>query len=107
MGAANAFVPVKAALLPFWLAYAAVCGTAAFGFWLMGHECGHFAFSNNLALQDAVGYFSHTCCLTPYFSWQRSHEVNHMWEGESHVPKVTGDEYGQAMRVFREKVGVW
>ena len=75
--AANAFVPVKAAFLPFWLAYAAVCGTAAFGFWLMGHECGHFAFSNNLALQDAVGFFSHTMCLTPYFSWQRSHAVHH------------------------------
>merc|ERR1712087_743822 len=108
--AANAFVPVKAAFLPFWLAYAAVCGTAAFGFWLMGHECGHFAFSNNLALQDAVGFFSHTMCLTPYFSWQRSHavhhsKVNHMYEGESHVPKETGDGYAHYMRIFRSKVG--
>jgi len=108
--AANAFVPVKAAFLPFWLAYAAVCGTAAFGFWLMGHECGHFAFSNNLALQDAVGFFSHTMCLTPYFSWQRSHavhhsKVNHMYEGESHVPKETGDGYAHYMRELRFNCG--
>ena len=87
--AANAFVPVKAAFLPFWLAYAAVCGTAAFGFWLMGHECGHFAFSNNLALQDAVGFFSHTMCLTPYFSWQRSHAVHH-----SKVSRATRERAG-------------
>jgi len=109
---ANAFIPKTLAFLPVWIAYAIFNGTCGFGFWLQGHECGHFAFSKNLALQDACGYFSHTLCLTPYFSWQRSHavhhsRVNHMWEGESHVPKVTGDEYGQAMRAFREKVGVW
>jgi len=107
---ANAFIPVKLAFLPVWLAYAAVCGTAGFGFWLIGHECGHFAFSKNLLLQDAVGFFSHTMCLTPYFSWQRSHavhhsKVNHMYEGESHVPKETGDGYAHYMRIFRSKVG--
>merc|ERR1712032_1269536 len=105
---ANAFIPVKLAFLPVWLAYAAVCGTAGFGFWLIGHECGHFAFSKNLLLQDAVGFFSHTMCLTPYFSWQRSHavhhsKVNHMYEGESHVPKETGDGYAHYMRIFRSK----
>lgn len=108
--AVNAFIPVKLAMLPVWLAYAAVCGTAGFGFWLMGHECGHFAFSNNLVLQDAVGFFSHTMCLTPYFSWQRSHavhhsRVNHMYEGESHVPKETGDGYAHHMRTFRYNCG--
>ncbi len=100
---AHAFIPKTMAFLPAWLAYAAANGTAMFGFWLHGHEAGHFAFSNNLLLQDIVGYISHTCCLTPYFSWQRSHavhhsKVNHMWEGESHVPKVTGDGYAMFMR---------
>ena len=107
---ANAFIPLKMAFLPVWLAYAAVCGTCGFGFWLMGHEAGHFAFSNNLLLQDAVGFFSHTMCLTPYYSWQRSHavhhsKVNHMYEGESHVPKKTGEGYGQFMRNIKEKMG--
>jgi len=100
---ANAFIPKTLAFLPAWIAYAIVNGTCGFGFWLHGHEAGHFAFSNNLVLQDCVGYFAHTCCLTPYFSWQRSHavhhsKVNHMWEGESHVPKVTGDGYAMFMR---------
>jgi omega-6 fatty acid desaturase (delta-12 desaturase) len=107
---ANAFIPMKMAFLPAWIAYGLANGTCMFGFWLMGHECGHFAFSNNLLLQDAVGFFSHTLCLTPYFSWQRSHavhhsKVNHIYEGESHVPKKTGEGYSAFMRVLKEKAG--
>lgn len=107
---ANAFIPMKLAFLPVWIAYGLANGTCMFGFWLMGHECGHFAFSNNLLLQDAVGFFSHTLCLTPYFSWQRSHavhhsKVNHIYEGESHVPKKTGEGYSHYMRVLKEKAG--
>jgi omega-6 fatty acid desaturase (delta-12 desaturase) len=71
--------------------YAIVTGTVATGVWVVAHECGHGAFSDNKLLQDAVGYIFHTICLVPYFSWQRSHKVhhsrtNHLEEGETHVP---------------------
>ena len=108
---ANAYIPVKLAFLPLWLAYAAVCGTAGFGFWLIGHEAGHGAFSENALLQDVCGYISHTLCLTPYFSWQRSHavhhsRVNHLIEGESHVPDLTGSKpYIRAMHWIKGKAG--
>ena len=106
------------------------------------------AFSNNLALQDAVGFLPHHV-PHPYFSWQRSHavhhskvsratreragghllrleewrsdtsfrplfrwsliptreQVNHMYEGESHVPKETGDGYAHYMRELRFNCG--
>ena len=107
---ANAFIPLELAFLPLWLAYAALNGTAAFGFWLIGHEAGHGAFSDSLWLQDAVGYFAHSLCLVPYFSWQRSHavhhsRVNHMTEGETHVPNPTDDWFAGAMHALKERAG--
>mmetsp|Transcript_11509 Transcript_11509/g.13584 ORF Transcript_11509/g.13584 Transcript_11509/m.13584 type:complete len:473 (+) Transcript_11509:49-1467(+) len=78
--------------LPFWTAYSAVTGTVAMGLWVLAHECGHGAFSKNKKLQDAVGYIIHSIMLVPYYSWQRSHAVhhlytNHMELGETHVPE--------------------
>ena len=86
-------IPLKLAALPLWLLYAAVTGTTAMGMWVLAHECGHGAFSDNRLLQDAVGFVLHSLLLVPYFSWQRSHAVhhartNHIYEGETHVPTV-------------------
>lgn len=52
--------PIKQlAMLPAWIAYAVVCGTVATGAWVVAHECGHGAFSNNKTLQDSVGFILH------------------------------------------------
>lgn len=85
------FIPLKLAMAPLWLLYSAVTGTVATGMWVVAHECGHGAFSDNKTIQDAVGYLFHTLLMVPYFSWQRSHAVhhsktNHLTEGETHVP---------------------
>jgi fatty acid desaturase len=71
-------------------------GTVATGMWVVAHECGHRAFSDNTKLQNVVGYIFHTVLMVPYFSWQRSHAVhhartNHMSEGETHVPYAVSD----------------
>ena len=82
------------AATPLWLAWGAVTGTVWTGMWVVAHECGHGAFSDNRKLQDAVGYLLHSVLLVPYFSWQRSHAVhhantNHITKGETHVqPRV-------------------
>jgi len=88
---AAAFLPMTIAWLPAWAAYWYVAGTIWTGCWVIAHECGHNAFSDNKVLQDTVGYILHTVLLVPYFSWQRSHAVhhsktNHVLEGETHVP---------------------
>lgn len=85
------FLPLTMAFLPAWMAYWYVAGTIWTGAWVVAHECGHGAFSDNRLLQDTVGYILHTVLLVPYFSWQRSHAVhhsktNHVFEGETHVP---------------------
>jgi len=86
------FDPSNVFTWPLWTAYSAVTGTVAMGLWVLAHECGHGAFSKNKKLQDAVGYIIHSIMLVPYFSWQRSHAVhhlytNHMELGETHVPE--------------------
>jgi fatty acid desaturase len=78
------------------IAAAPRAGTVATGMWVVAHECGHRAFSDNERLQNAVGYVFHTLLLVPYYSWQRSHAVhhartNHMSEGETHVPYAVSD----------------
>jgi len=69
------------------------------GHWVVAHECGHGAFSDNRFVQDLVGYVLHSALLVPYFSWQRSHAVhhahtNHITKGETHVPMVVGARAG-------------
>jgi len=75
----------------FWGIYAAVQGTLLTGLWVIGHECGHGAYSESAMLNDAVGFVVHTLLLVPYFAWQFTHGkhhkyTNHLTKGESHVP---------------------
>jgi len=107
---AYAFLPLKLAYLPAWLAYAWVTGTVATGVWVAAHECGHGAFSDNKTLQDTVGYVLHSLLLVPYFSWQRSHAVhhartNHIEEGETHVPMRATEADGAGALKLKEMLG--
>ncbi len=88
-------IPLTKAMIPVWILYAFLSGTTAMGFWVLAHECGHGAFSDNRRLQTFVGYVLHSMLLVPYFSWQRSHAIhhrftNHITNGETHVPLVVG-----------------
>ncbi|KAL1719968.1 fatty acid desaturase-domain-containing protein [Schizophyllum commune] len=63
------------------------------GIWVIGHECGHGAFSDYKMLNDVVGYITHTLLWTPYFSWKISHHRHHsnhasMERDEVYVPKT-------------------
>jgi hypothetical protein len=104
------FLPLKMSFLPLWAAYWWAAGTIATGCWVIAHECGHGAFSDNKKLQDFVGYVLHTALLVPYFSWQRSHAVhhsktNHVFEGETHVPyTLESGKKTLAKKAFFQKV---
>lgn len=108
--AAHIFIPLKLAFAPVWALYAVVTGTVATGCWVVAHECGHGAFSDNKTLQDTVGYILHSLLLVPYFSWQRSHAIhhsrtNHMSEGETHVPEEHDSIKGKLYYAMQEKIG--
>jgi len=100
-------MPWTLSAIPLWILYWVVTGTVATGMWVVAHECGHGAFSDNKLLQDAVGYIYHSVLLVPYFSWQRSHAVhhsrtNHVDEGETHVPHRITVPAGESAVAFRE-----
>lgn len=66
---ARLYIPLNFLMLPFWIVYALFIGTVTTGLWVLGHECGHGAFSNYALLNDILGYILHTSLLVPYFSW--------------------------------------
>jgi len=81
-----------------WSFYAFAQGTIMTGPWVIGHECGHGAFSPSQTWNDIVGFILHQALLVPYFAWQYTHakhhrRTNHLTDGESHVP-TTGIENG-------------
>lgn len=79
-----------------WLGYWWFQGLVLTGVWVIGHECGHGAFSPYAWLNDLVGYTLHTLLWTPYFSWKISHHRHHMNHAsmerdEVYVPKTRTD----------------
>lgn len=79
-----------------WSFYAFWMGTIMTGPWVVGHECGHGAFSPNQTWNDIVGFITHQTLLVPYFAWQYTHakhhrRTNHLTDGESHVPSTAAE----------------
>ncbi|GKA00968.1 plastid delta12-fatty acid acetylenase [Tanacetum coccineum] len=62
------------------------------GLWVIGHECGHHAFSEYQLVDDIVGFVLHSALFTPYFSWKYSHRSHHantnsLDNDEVYIPK--------------------
>lgn len=103
-------LPLSFAAFPLWFLYAMITGTVATGLWVLGHECGHGAFSNKQWKNDLLGFVLHTSLLVPYFSWQHSHFVhhartNHLTEGETHVPDTAETTSGKNKMKIRDFLG--
>jgi len=79
-----------------WIVYWWFQGLIFTGIWVIGHECGHGAFSDNKYVCDVIGFVTHTFLWTPYFSWRISHHRHHsnhasMERDEVYVPKTRSD----------------
>ncbi|KAK7184481.1 fatty acid desaturase [Paraphaeosphaeria sporulosa] len=62
-----------------WISYGYLQGLVLAGLWVLGHECGHMAFSPSQTLNDVLGFILHSSLLTPYFSWKSSHRRHHIY----------------------------
>ena len=86
--------------------YSIVQGTLATSLWIIAHECGHYAFSNNKTVNNTIGYIFHTLLLVPYFAWQYSHKkhhkyTNHLVLGETYVPSIPS-KYNKIIHILNE-----
>ncbi|PPR00398.1 hypothetical protein CVT24_004476 [Panaeolus cyanescens] len=92
------FTPIGAELARWasWGVYWWFQGLIFTGIWVIGHECGHGAFSDHKIVNDILGFVTHTFLWTPYFSWRISHHRHHsnhasMERDEVYVPKTRED----------------
>ena len=69
------FPPLVKALL--WCVYWYTCGCVATGWWMIGHECGHGAFSDSKVLNYIVGFIAHTSLFVPFSAWAVTHARHH------------------------------
>lgn len=59
------------------LVYALAQGTAFWGLFVIGHDCGHGSFSLYPWVNWCVGNVIHSAILTPYEAWRLSHRSHH------------------------------
>ncbi|KAJ4247820.1 hypothetical protein NW762_013029 [Fusarium torreyae] len=64
-----------------WMVYGFVQGLVCTGVWILGHECGHGAFSLHGKVNNVTGWALHSFLLVPYFSWKYSHHRHHRFTG--------------------------
>lgn len=64
---------------------------------VIGHDCGHGAFSNSTLINDIFGHVCFGPIFSPYFGWQKTHRQHHQYtthlEKDTSHPWVTKDEY--------------
>ncbi|KAI2790497.1 Oleate hydroxylase FAH12 [Penicillium oxalicum] len=70
-----------------WITYTFLQGCVGVGIWILGHECGHGAFSPYSTLNDVVGWATHSLLMVPYFSWKITHARHHRYH--CHIEKDT------------------
>ncbi|KAF8901964.1 linoleoyl phosphatidylcholine delta-12 acetylenase [Mucidula mucida] len=93
-----------------WVTYWYFQGLTFTGIWVIGHECGHGAFSPYSWVNDTIGYITHTVLWTPFFSWRISHHRHHMNHAsmerdEVYVPK-TRSILGLPSKQYEEEHGI-
>ncbi|KZT11828.1 delta12-fatty acid desaturase [Laetiporus sulphureus 93-53] len=76
-----------------WSLYGFANGLVATGLWVLAHECGHQAFSESKALNNAIGWVLHSGLGVPYHSWRITHakhhaSTGHMTQDQVFIPKT-------------------
>jgi omega-6 fatty acid desaturase (delta-12 desaturase) len=72
-------IPYEIVRYVLWPLYWFALGTAATGWWVLAHECGHQGFSAYRTVNHTVGLILHSILLVPYHSWRISHGLHHKY----------------------------
>lgn len=104
-------IPSAPSVLPYllWPVYWYAQGAVLTGLWVIAHECGHRAFSDNIEFGDLIGLVLHSCLLVPYHSWRISHAKHHLRTNDLERDEVfippTESEMGGEVHGFDEIPG--
>lgn len=71
----------KVARVTLWFLYTLWTGFWGTGLWVVGHECGHQAYSSSKTINNTIGWVVHSCLLVPYHAWRISHSRHHAATG--------------------------
>lgn len=71
-----------------WSLYWIAAGFSFTGIWIIGHECGHQAFSPSKTINNTVGLILHSMLLVPYHAWRISHAKHHAATGHMNRDEV-------------------
>ncbi|EIW55617.1 uncharacterized protein TRAVEDRAFT_38834 [Trametes versicolor FP-101664 SS1] len=79
-----------------WTVCTFISGLFGFGLWGIGHECGHYAFSQHKWVNDVVGFVLHSAVGVPFFTWRYSHAkhhagTSHMTREQAYVPRTRSE----------------
>ncbi|KAM5530569.1 hypothetical protein V8D89_015763 [Ganoderma adspersum] len=85
-----------AARFALWAVYTFFTGLFATGLWVIAHECGHQAFSESKAVNNAVGWVLHSALGVPYHAWRITHakhhaSTGHMTQDQVFVPRTRSE----------------
>jgi omega-6 fatty acid desaturase (delta-12 desaturase) len=83
----------QAARVTLYATYTVWAGFFGTGLWVIGHECGHQAFSSSKFINNTVGWVVHSALLVPYHAWRISHgrhhaATGHLTRDEVFVPRT-------------------
>jgi len=80
-------------------------GTLFWSLFVIGHDCGHGAFSRHPRWNRWVGHALHTPLLVPYHAWRLSHRAHHRHTGDvdrdEAWPPLTRAQLGEASPAAR------
>lgn len=71
----------RSARFALWSLYGFWAGLFATGIWVIGHECGHQAFSESKIINNTVGWILHSALGVPFHSWRITHAKHHASTG--------------------------
>ncbi|CAI5745774.1 unnamed protein product [Peronospora destructor] len=103
----------------FWILDAILCtayillqGIIFWGFFTVGHDAGHGAFSRYHLLNFVVGTFIHSLILTPFESWKLSHRHHHKNTGnidrdEIFYPQRKADDHPMSRNLILMLGAAW
>lgn len=70
-------VPLEFVYAPLLLILIFLAGLSFVGIFVLGHDCGHYAFSNKKWVNDVVGTLCHFPIMNGLFAWRAAHDFHH------------------------------